>query len=119
LGHYSPGKGELKILSAKKMDLSMKKELKTDLEKIAYNCRQATYLIEKKQGGELTDSEKLELKIHLASCYICRVYEQQSVIISAMVRDFLKTDHSTAIRLDDDYKNDLKRTIAHQIDAQR
>lgn len=96
----------------------MKKELKTDLEKIAYNCRQATYLIEKKQGEELSDREKLELKIHLAGCYICRVYEQQSLLISAMVRDLLKTDPTMEIRLDDDYKTDLKKIVAEKINRQ-
>jgi len=69
----------------------MKKELKTDLEKIAYNCRQATFLIEKKQGAELTGREKLELKIHLAGCYICRVYEQQSLLSLAL---FLSLMHA-------------------------
>jgi hypothetical protein len=96
----------------------MKKELKTDLEKIAYNCRQATYLIEKKQGAELSDREKLELKIHLAGCYICRVYEQQSLLISDMVRNLLKTDHPIEIRLDNDYKRGLKKTLADKIDKQ-
>jgi len=96
----------------------MKKELKTDLQRIAYNCRQATYLIEKKQGEELTDREKLELKIHLAGCYICRVYEQQSIMISAMVRNLLKADPSAEIKLDDDYKKDLKIKITHKIDEQ-
>jgi hypothetical protein len=96
----------------------MKKELKTDLEKIAYNCRQATYLIEKKQGGELTNREKLELKIHLAGCYICRIYEQQSLLISAMVSNLLKSEAPTEIRLDDDYKNHLKRRINNKINEQ-
>ncbi len=97
----------------------MKKELKTDLEKIAYNCRQATYLIEKKQGEELSDREKLELKIHLAGCYICRVYEQQSLLISDMVRNLLKTDPTIEIKLDDDYKRTLKKTLADKINNQR
>jgi hypothetical protein len=90
----------------------MKKELKTDLEKIAYNCRQATYLIEKKQGGELSGREKLELKIHLAGCYICRVYEQQSLLISHMVRNLLKVEPVSDIKLDDHYKDQLKKSIA-------
>ena len=93
----------------------MKKELKTDLEKIAYNCRQATYLIEKKQGEELTNREKLELKIHLAGCYICRIYEQQSLLISALVTNLLKTETPTDIRLDDDYKDQLKKKIDKKI----
>jgi hypothetical protein len=93
----------------------MKKELKTELEKIAYNCRQTTYLIEKKQGEELTNKEKLELKIHLAGCYICQVYEQQSLLISAMITHLLKTETPADIRLDDDYKDQLKKKIDKKI----
>jgi hypothetical protein len=96
----------------------MKKELKTDLERIAYNCRQATFLIEKKQGEELTNREKLELKVHLAGCYICRVYEDQSIMISALVRNLLKPDATAEIRLDDDYKNELKQRINNKINEQ-
>ena len=96
----------------------MKKELKTDLERIAYNCRQATFLIEKKQGEELSNREKLELKIHLAGCYICRVYEDQSMMISALVRNLLKPDATTEIRLDDDYKNELQQRINNKINEQ-
>ncbi len=93
----------------------MKKELKTDLEKIAYNCRKATYLIEKKQDEELTNREKLELKIHLAGCYICRVYEKQSVLINAMVKNLFASDYVGQLKLDDDYKEQLKKTIDDKI----
>jgi hypothetical protein len=97
----------------------MKKELKTDLEKIAYNCRQATFLIEKKQGEELTAREKMELKIHLAGCYICRVYEQQSLMISTMARHIFQEGASAEIKLDDNYKNRLKKTIDDRLDQQQ
>jgi hypothetical protein len=94
----------------------MRKELKTDLERIAYNCRQATFLIEKKQDEELTNREKLELKLHLAGCYICRVYEQQSLIISVLVRNMVNNGTPTGIKLDDDYKSLLKKKIVEKMD---
>jgi len=97
----------------------MKKELKTDLEKIAYNCRKATYLIEKKQCEILTGREKLELKIHLAGCYICRVYEQQSILISSMVRNLMNAEHPAVIGLDDNYKKILKQKINHKLNNNR
>ena len=93
----------------------MKKELKTDLEKIAYNCRKATFLIEKKQEEELTAQEKMELKLHLAGCYICRVYEQQSLLINDLVKNLFNGSKAIGIRLDDDYKAQLQKKITEKI----
>lgn len=93
----------------------MKNELKTDLEKIAYNCRKATFLIEKKQEEELTAREKMELKLHLAGCYICRVYEQQSLLINDLVKNLFNGDKPSGIRLDDDYKVQLQKKITEKI----
>jgi len=89
----------------------MKKELKTEEERIAYNCRKATLLIEKKQEIELTAKEKMELQLHLAGCYICRVYEQQSVLINVMMRQILKPQQDE-VKLDDAFKEQLKEKIA-------
>ena len=93
----------------------MKKELKTDLEKIAYNCRKATFLIEKKQEEELTAQEKMELKLHLAGCYICRIYEQQSLLINDLVKNLFNGSKAIGIRLDDDYKAQLQKRINEKI----
>lgn len=94
----------------------MKKELKTEIEKIAYNCRQATLLIEKKQEVELTNREKLELKIHLAGCYICRVYEEQSILINSMMRQLFKGKPTEGVKLDDSYKEKLKKKIEDELE---
>ncbi|MFD0792008.1 hypothetical protein ACFQZX_00185 [Mucilaginibacter litoreus] len=90
------------------------KELKTELERIAYNCRKATFLIEKKQEEKLTLREKLELKIHLAGCSICRIYEKQSVLIDLMMKKIFKENHKD-IRLDSNYKLNLQRRINDQM----
>ena len=92
----------------------MKKELKTEEERIAYNCRKATFLIEKKQGEELTTRETMELNLHLAGCYICRVYGQQSIMISAMVSNLLK-GKPEGIKLDSSFKDSLKKNIEDKI----
>lgn len=88
----------------------MKKVLKTDEERIAYNCRKATLLIEKKQDIELTAQEKMELTLHLAGCYICRVYEEQSVLINSMMRKIFKGSKDP-LKLDDGFKEHLKKKI--------
>ena len=92
----------------------MKKVLKTEEERIAYNCRKATFLIEKKQEEELTARETMELNLHLAGCYICRVYEEQSILINAMVVNLFK-GHPEGIKLDTTFKNDLKKEIDEKI----
>ncbi|MCC8408242.1 hypothetical protein LJ707_04825 [Mucilaginibacter sp. UR6-1] len=92
----------------------MKKELKTELERIAYNCRKATLLIEKKQEVKLTMREKLELKLHLAGCSICRIYEKQSVLINLMMQKLFKEERKE-IRLDSSYKLDLQKRINDQM----
>lgn len=92
----------------------MKKELKTEIEKIAYNCRKATLLIEKKQGMELTAREKMELKLHLAGCYICRVYEQQSILINGMMAKLFK-ESAQDVKLDTTFKEHLKERINEKL----
>jgi hypothetical protein len=92
----------------------MKKELKTEEERIAYNCRKATFLIEKKQENELTAREAMELKLHLAGCYICRVFEEQSILINAMVANLFKSKPES-IMLDTTFKSKMKKDIEEKI----
>jgi len=88
----------------------MKKELKTEEERIAYNCRKATFLIEKKQSAPLTGKEKMELQLHLAGCYICRVYENQSILINKMMHNFFNHAGGDA-KLDDEFKMKMQKKI--------
>lgn len=88
---------------------------KTEIEKIAYNCRKATLLIEKKQGALLTMREKLELKLHLAGCSICRIYEKQSILIDFMMKKLLKKNTQDT-SLDSKYKLDLQNRINEIVD---
>jgi hypothetical protein len=87
----------------------------SELKKIAYNCKKATFLIEKKQIGKITMREKLELKIHLAGCSVCRVFQQQSVMINRMVHDLLRASNYKEIKLDDEFKKDLQNKIEHEL----
>ncbi|MFA6084701.1 hypothetical protein [Mucilaginibacter sp.] len=80
-----------------------------ELTKIAYNCKKATFLIEKKQTGEINIREKLELKIHLAGCSICRTFEKQSLMINQMVKNLM--GGADEKHLDEDYKKHLQEII--------
>jgi hypothetical protein len=92
----------------------MYKEM-AELKKIAYNCKKATLLIEKKLIGKITFREKLELKIHLAGCSICRTFERQSILINQMVKELFKASGNRQIRLDDDYKKELQNSIDERL----
>ncbi|EHQ24454.1 zf-HC2 domain-containing protein [Mucilaginibacter paludis] len=86
--------------------------MKNTLKNIAYNCRKATWLIEKKQIGGITIREKLELKVHLAGCSECRMFEQQSIVINKLVRDlFHELQITKGIKLDGDFKKKMHDQI--------
>jgi hypothetical protein len=87
-----------------------------ELTKIAYNCKKATYLIEKQDIGKITLREKLELKIHLAGCRVCRVFQQQSITINRMIKNMFHQPIAENIKLDDEFKNELQHLIDEQLD---
>jgi hypothetical protein len=96
----------------------MNESNKTGLKKIAYNCRKATFLIEKKQLAPITLREKLELRIHLAGCSVCRIFEQQSSVINQMVKELFQSASEGNLRLDDDFKRDLQEKIEGELNNQ-
>lgn len=84
------------------------------LKKIRYNCKEATFLIEKKQLTGLTVREKIRLKIHLAGCAMCRTFQQQSMIINRTVKVLFHSSHTEA-KLDEYFKKDLQDRIEEQL----
>lgn len=87
-----------------------------ELKNIIYNCRKATFLIEKKQLTVLTLREKVELRIHLTGCSFCRLFQKQSIGINIMVKELFHSAKNQEIRLDDDYKKKLQEHIEEQLD---
>jgi hypothetical protein len=100
-------------MPSKKLDLLIDMD---ELTKIAYNCKKATFLIEKQEIGEITLREKLELKIHLAGCKVCRVFQEQSTAINRMVKDLFHHHDAENIKLDDEFKTGLQHMIEEQLD---
>jgi hypothetical protein len=86
------------------------------IKKIQYNCRKATYLIEKKQFTPLTIGERVELRIHLAGCSVCRLFERQSIMINALVRTVFDSPNIDGTALDDEFKKELQYRIDREID---
>lgn len=86
-----------------------------ELKKIQYNCKKATFLIEKRMIDTISFREKIELRIHLAGCSVCRLFAQQSQIINNMVKQFFDHDNITEIRLNDRYKRELHDRIEEEL----
>ena len=85
------------------------------IKKIRYDCRHATYLIEKRQHTSLTIRERFELAIHLSECSVCRVFQWQSRWINHMLRDLFHSAESPENKLDDEYKRQLQEKINERL----
>jgi len=87
------------------------------LRKIQYNCKQATFLIEKKMIRRLTFREAIELRIHLAGCSVCVLYGKQSRVINQMVQELFRSSIKPEIRLDDNFKKELQDRIEEELNS--
>jgi len=85
------------------------------LKKIQYNCHKATFLIEKKQHGSITIRERLELKIHLAGCSVCRIFQRQSLAINRMIRNLLRSPDLKEVKMDEPSKRNLQDKIIRKL----
>jgi hypothetical protein len=85
------------------------------LKKIIHNCKQATFLIEKKMIGRITFREHIELRIHLFGCSVCTLYGRQSRMIHTMVQQLFRSSHPEQIRLDDEFKKELQDRIEAEL----
>jgi ATP-dependent Clp protease adapter protein ClpS len=81
------------------------------LRNIIYNCKQATFLIEKRIAGKLTAAETLQLHVHLAGCSVCKIYQQQSLLINRVFLSFENKD----FKLDEAFKKALNEKIEKEI----
>lgn len=86
----------------------------SEFRKIQYNCKKATFLIEKKQMSSISFREAIELRIHLMGCNVCRVYNKQSVMINEMVQKLFR-DSTENYRLDDKFKKGLQEKIEEEL----
>lgn len=85
------------------------------LKKIIHNCKQATYLIEKKSIKRLSFREAIELRIHLFGCSFCRIFDKQSHVINNMVKELFKNAMQPNPRLDDTFKKELQDRIEEEL----
>ncbi|QXV65969.1 hypothetical protein INP83_02410 [Mucilaginibacter sp. 21P] len=86
-----------------------------ELKKVIYNCRKATYLIDKRLMGSITLRETVELRIHLIGCKVCGIYMEQSKMINEMIRQLLKSKKPLEIKMDEGFKEALQAQITAEI----
>jgi len=86
-----------------------------NLKKIIYNCKQATFLIEKKSIQRLSFREAIELRIHLFGCSFCRLYKKQSRVINDMVQELFRSSMHSEFMLDDSFKKELQERIEDEL----
>jgi len=85
------------------------------IKKIQYNCREATYLIEKRQHVRLTIKERLHLVIHLSGCSVCRLFQRQSRMINRVVKRMFADAAADERKLDDDVKREMQDRINERL----
>jgi hypothetical protein len=83
--------------------------------KISNNCQKATFLIEKKKLSGIKLLQQVELRIHLAGCSVCRLYEKQSFIIDHLLKQTRSDNVPQDTRLNEEFKKDLDEKIAQQL----
>ena len=77
--------------------------------RITWDCRQATFLIEKQQLSRLTVEEKRDLEFHLAGCDNCVTYKKQSTLIGKLFRKLTGAKAAPAMSSQD--KEAMKKEI--------
>lgn len=85
------------------------------IKKIQYNCRHATYLIEKRQHVPLSIKERIHLVIHLAGCSTCRLFQRQSRMITRMLRGLFQTSAGSERKLDEGFKQEMQQKINERL----
>lgn len=85
------------------------------LKKVQYNCKKATYLLDKKMTDRISIRDYIELYIHLLGCSVCALYGKQTRIISEMVRQLLHGPETAPTKLDEDFKKELQDRIESEL----
>lgn len=99
----------------------MKKLMMKGMHMIMLDCDQATYLASKSEIVKLGCTQRMQLKMHLFSCKLCKNFVKQSKIIDEQVNKLKAIDDKNLlIHLTEKQKAHLDETVkgkAEKIDA--
>lgn len=83
---------------------------------IMLDCDKATLYAAKNEMNQLGCIKRMQLKMHLASCELCRTFIKQSQIISSQVKALKDIDDSEfKLHLSESQKGRLKLAINEQL----
>lgn len=63
--------------------------LKTMMKLDRLSCKKATFLAVKKQESGISTIEQIQLWYHYKLCYVCQVWENQSELLSKLIKKSL------------------------------
>jgi hypothetical protein len=52
------------------------------MKRLILTCKKATYFISLKEEGRLTFIQRIQLRIHIAVCVFCRLFEKQAAFFT-------------------------------------
>ncbi|NOR85973.1 MAG: hypothetical protein GQ527_00040 [Bacteroidales bacterium] len=85
------------------------------MDKIMLNCEEATYLITKSEVSKIGCVKRIQLKMHLTGCSLCRRFKVQSELIDQSLKTLeeiqMKQDHHHTHHLPKEKKEELQSII--------
>ncbi len=82
---------------------------------IIYNCKKATFLVEKKNQEGISPLQQIELRLHLMGCSVCRLYYSQTLLVDQMLRRLYPNHLKPEPGLDDAFKKGLQEDITKEL----
>ena len=94
----------------------LKKIMGKGMTLVMLSCDKATFLLTKKEIGNITFIEVLKLKIHLLSCKYCHRFAQQSTFITKQIHSLSIIDpNNLKLKLTDEQKICMQHNIDNQL----
>lgn len=83
--------------------------------KMPYNCREATFLIEKQNISGISIKQQHKLQSHLEACFVCEIFKQQSLLINEMLKNHFFIEDADLPKLDEKFKESLEKRIESEL----
>jgi hypothetical protein len=74
------------------------------------NCKEATYLVDKKFEARIGLNQQVKLKFHLILCKVCATYQNQSLVLNNSFKKSLAEEPNLI------FVNELKEKIKARIE---
>jgi hypothetical protein len=88
------------------------------MDAVMLSCEEATYLITKSEFEKVGCIKRMQLKMHLAGCELCRRFKIQSEIIDQSLKtleDLKINTHRSDVHLSDQKKAEMEASLTKKI----